>query len=145
MTLINTENIEEAKKLIKKSGRPIIVKSQGINFNRKILEYGKFNTLLLSLGIKARQSLRHLDSGFDYVMAKLAAKNNISIGIDLNEIKKLDKKEKAVALSKIKQNLDICKKAKAKIKVTNYKDKRDSFSILLSLGASTSQASEAFD
>ena len=48
--MINTQNIEQAKNLIKETietkENPIIVKAQSPDFNRKILEYGKFNILL---------------------------------------------------------------------------------------------------
>jgi len=141
--MINTIKLEEAKKLIKKEPKPIIIKAQDTEFNRKILEYGRFQVLLSPDDNQGRQTLRFLDSGFDYVMAKAAAKNGISIGIDLSNILKLDKTAKALRLSKIKQNLEIAKKANTKIKAINYKDKRLAFSLLLSLGASTKQASQA--
>jgi len=147
--MINTTNIEQAKKEIKEAEkrkeRLIIVKAQNVDFNRKILEYGKFNILLSPESIESKKSLRNIDSGMDYVMARSAEKNKVSIGINLGVLESLDKKEKAVILGKIKQNIKLCKKANAKIKALNYKDKRDAVSLLLSLGASTKQAAEAFD
>jgi RNase P/RNase MRP subunit p30 len=145
--VINTLNIEEAKKLIKQAEKnketPIIVKAQDVNFNRNILEYGKFNILLSPETVQSRKSLRNIDSGLDYVMARAAAKNKIAIGIDFNFPQ--DKKEKAKILSKIVNNIKICRKAEARIIAMNYKDKKDALSLLLSLGASTKQASDAFD
>jgi len=42
--MISTNNIEQAKRLIKNSKeKPILVKAQDDHFNRKILEYGKFD------------------------------------------------------------------------------------------------------
>lgn len=147
--ITDTSNIEEAKKLIRKAEkdkqRPIIVKAKDVDFNRKILEYGKFDVLLSPESVQGRLSLRNIDSGLDYVMANLAAKNKISIGIDFSILDSIEKKEKAKILSKIKQNIDLCKKAGTKISAINYKDKRDAQSLLLSLGASTKQASEAFN
>lgn len=145
--MINTSNTEEAKKLIKQAEKnkesPIIVKAQDVDFNRKILEYGKFNILLSPESVQSRKSLRNIDSGLDYVMANLASKNNIAIGIDLSAITGVEKKEKAKILSKIANNIKICRKANAHIKVLNYKDKKDASALLLSLGASTKQASDA--
>ncbi|MCX8158828.1 MAG: hypothetical protein N3D20_00845 [Candidatus Pacearchaeota archaeon] len=143
--MIITPNIENAKNLIKKEKKPIIIKAQDDNFNRKILEYGKFDVLLsLELG-KRKDSLKQMDSGLNHVLAKIAAKNHIAIGIDINEINNLKNKEKATILGRIIQNIKICRKSKTKLKLFNYKDKRNAFSLLLSLGASTPQAKEALD
>ncbi len=129
--MIHTSNIEKAKKEIRNCMEmPIIVKAQGGEFNRKILEYGNFDILLL-------------DSGLNHVLARIAARNKVAIGIDLNELRKLEKKAKATTLGKIVQNIKICRKAKAKFVTLNYKDKRDASSFLISLGISTRQAKEA--
>lgn len=141
--MINTSNLEQVRKLIKTEKKPIIVKAQDSEFNRKILEYGNFDILLSIESSEKSDSLRQLESGLNHVLAKIAAKNNIAIGIDLDEILKLDKKEKAVRLSRIKQNIKICRKAKAKLKILNFKDKYNASSFLISLGASTQQAKEA--
>ena len=145
--LITTNNLEQAKKEIKKTisenKELIIVKAQNPEFNRKILEYGNFNILLNPHFSQDKDKLKYPDSGINHVSAKIATKNKIAIGIDLNEIKNLEKKEKAQILAKIKQNIKICRKAKTKIKLLNYKDQRNAFSLLISLGASTQQAKDA--
>jgi len=143
MTLISTSNIETAKKLIKKSKSPIIVEAKDNTFNRKILEYGKFDILLSpEIGGK-RDKIKQLDSGLNNITAKIAVKNKIKIGINMKEITKLKKKEKAIKIARIKQNIDICKKAKTKIILLNIKDKKDALNFLTSLGASTQQAKQA--
>ncbi len=145
--IINTQNLEQVKKEIKKAisenKKQIIVKAKDAEFNRKILEYGKFNVLLDPHLTKQKEKLKYLDSGINHISAKIATKNKIAIGIDLNEIEKLEKKEKAQILTKIKQNIKICRKAKTRIKLLNYKDQRNAFSLLISLGSSTQQAKEA--
>ncbi|MBI2451521.1 hypothetical protein HYV50_00415 [Candidatus Pacearchaeota archaeon] len=144
MQIINTANIEEARKKIKDSKeKPIIVKAQDENFNRKILEYGKFDILLFPSQTKKKYSLKYMDSSLNHVLAKIATKNNLSIGFDMSSIKDLEKKQKAIELSRIRQNIKICRKAKTKIKILNYKDGRGVSSFLISLGASTQQAKEA--
>ena len=143
--MITISNIEQAKNLIKKGTKPIIVKAQDDNFNRKILEYGKFDVLLSPELGKRKDSLKQMDSGLNHVLAKIAAKNNVAIGIDMDEISKLERKERAKVIGRIIQNIKICRKAKTRLKLFNYKDKTDAFSFLLSLGASTSQAKEAVD
>jgi len=143
--MINTDKFEEAIKQLKKEKKPIIVKAKDNAFNRKILEYGKFDILLSpeSGNREQKDGLKQMDSGVNRILAKIASKNNISIGLDFEELNNLDKKEKVVRLARIKQNITVCRKAKTKIKALNYKDKRDAFSLLLTLGASTSQAKEA--
>ncbi len=148
--MISTPNIEQAKGLIKKAienkEKPIIIKAQNPEFNRKILEYGKFDILLdIESTVKNKDSSKYLDSGLNHILAKIAAKNNISIGIDLKQIQSLDKKQKAIMLSKIIQNIKLCRKAKANLKLINCKDKRTAFSFLISLGASIQQAKDALE
>lgn len=141
--MISTSNFEQAKKLIQKEEKPIVVKAQNDEFNRKILEYGRFDILLSVEKSNEKDKIKQLGSGLNEVLAKIAAKNKISIGIDLEEICYLEKKEKAVLLARIKQNIKICRKAKCKIVFLNYKDKINAFELLVSLGASTEQAKNA--
>src|SRR3989344_3163005 len=143
MKIINTTNIQKAINEIKKSEKPIIVKAQDDAFNRKILEYGKFDILLSPEAGKKRVSLRQENSGLNHVLAKIAAKNQVAIGIDLEDISKLDKKEKASHLAKIMQNIKVCRKTGTKIILISKKNKREVLSLFMSLGASTKQAKEA--
>ncbi len=147
MIIINTNSVEKAKQLIKTAKiekKPVIIKAQDENFNRKILEYGKFDILLFELKdlVKLKDSLKNINSGINHVLANIAAKDNIVFSYDLSEFQNLDKKEKAIFLSKLRQNLQICRKAKARIVLLNYRDKREARALLLSLGASSQQASE---
>lgn len=142
--MIDISNIELAKKEIKKSkSAKIIVRAQDDVFNRKILEYGKFNVLLgIESGVR-KNSIRQVDSGLNHVLANIARKNHVSLGIDVRELSKLSKKEKAITLTKIKQNIKICRKAKTKFLILNYSEKRNAQDLLLSLGASTIQVKQA--
>jgi len=131
MIMISTSNIEQAKKLIKREKQPIVVLAKDNNFNRKILEYGRFQSLQNPMEI-------------NHVMAKIATKNNISISYNLSEIAKLSKEEKARKLEKIIPILKTLRKAKTKLKITNFKDQKDASAFLTTLGASTFQTKEAF-
>ena len=146
--MINTPNFEEAKDLIKKQGainKKIIVVAQTPEFNRKILEYGKFDTLLSVENSAKKSSLRQLDSGLNEVLAKIALKNGISIGINLLELKKLEKRERAIRLTKIRQNMDICEKTHTEISLLNYHNKKNALSFLLSLGLSSKKAKKVLE
>ena len=138
--MISTPNINQAKEQIKKAAeKPIIVQSLSDEFSRKILEYGKFQILLLPKS-QSKDRLRQLDSGLNHVLAKIAAKNEVAIGIDLIKLTNLNKKQKAIELARIRQNIKICRKAKCKIEFINVKDKKDAQALLISLGASTQQS-----
>ncbi len=141
--MISTSNTEKAKELIKRAKKPVIVKAQNDEFNRKMLEYGKFDILLSPEAGKRQRTLRQIDSGFNHILAKIAAKNKIAIGIDLEELRKLPKDEKALRLERIIQNIKLCRKTKTPLKLLNVRDKRDAFSLLASLGASSQQAKQA--
>ncbi|MBS3083301.1 hypothetical protein J4423_00695 [Candidatus Pacearchaeota archaeon] len=140
--MINTTNIEEAKKLLKKEETPKIVLSQNDEFNRKILEHGKFDILLSPETGQRKNKIRQTDSGLNHVLAKIANKNNLAIGLNLEEIKKLEPKSKAERLSKIRQNIKICRKAKTKLAIKTSSIE-EAMSLLQNLGASTQQAKEA--
>src|SRR3989344_9560941 len=104
--MISTKNLSEAHSLIKKSKeKPIIIQAQDDDFNRKILEHGKFDILLFPDKEKRKDKLKQSDSGLNHVLAKIAAKNKISIGYDLEKIITLEKKEKAIQLSRLIQNI----------------------------------------
>ncbi len=141
MNIINIDNIEKAKQLIKTAQAPIIVKAQNEEFNRKILEYGKFDIILSLEKENLRNKIRQTNSGLNHVLAKIASKNKISIGFDLEEIKKMEIKQKAEILSKIKQNIKICRKYNTKLSIKT-KNLQEAKNFLTGLGASNKQASE---
>lgn len=141
---INEKNIEKAKRMIKDcKEKPIIIIAQDDAFNRKMLEYGKFDVLLNIENAVSKDSLRHIDSGFNHVLARAAAKNKIAIGIDMDYIRTLNNKDMSIIFEKIRQNIKICRKSGVKIRLLNCKDRKDAFALLESIGASSKQAKEA--
>ena len=139
--MINTQNIEEAKKMLKKEQSLKVVLAQNYEFNRKILEHGHFDVLLSPESGNRKNKIRQTDSGLNHVTAKISSKNKIAIGINLEEIKNLEPKLKAERLAKIKQNIKICRKSKTLLAVkTNHLD--EARSLLHNLGASTYQTKQ---
>jgi len=148
MQIINTTNLNEARKQIQKLKQDkteIIVQAQNPEFNRKILETPDVD-MIIGLELHNRKErLKQRDSGLNEVLCKLAAKNNIKIAIDLIPIIKLPKIEKARVLSRISQNIKLCKRTKTKIIILPKKySKQEILSFFLNLKASTNQAQEAF-
>lgn len=113
--LIQGKNFEDVRKQIEKNkDKKIIFSSNDDELNRKILEKEKIHVLLLNLSGK-KDRLRQRDSGFNHVLAKIAKKKNIIIGINLDEIINSKSKQKAQILARVKQNIKICNKNKLKM------------------------------
>ena len=112
--LISEKTFEKARKLIRENKEnSIIFSSEDDDLNRKILE--KENISILLLNQKNRKDFtKQRNSGFDSVMAKIASKKKIIVGINLDELINQNIKEKAQIIARIKQNIDLCKKYKVK-------------------------------
>jgi len=146
--IIETRDLNQARKLIEenfKKKNQVIVKAQNPEFNRKILENKKVD-ILLSPELTEKDKLKERGSGLNEVLCKIAAKNKTVIGIDLKEILKTKGKERAILLSRLIQNIKLCKRTATEIKIFPEKyNKKDLFSLLLTLGASTNQAKKAIE
>lgn len=122
--LIQESGFEKARKKIRQNKeKTIIFSSNNDELNRKILEKEPVNILLLSQKHrKDRQKQR--DSGLNQVLAKIAKKNKVDIGINFDEI--INPKsplQKAEILARIKQNIKLCNKSKLKMKFIVIKEK----------------------
>jgi RNase P/RNase MRP subunit p30 len=114
--VIHENNFDKARKLIREnSGKKIIFSSDDDELNRKILEKEEINILLINLANR-KDFQKQRNSGFNHIMAKLAKKKNVIIGINFDEIIKSSEKEKARILARIIQNIRICNKNKLKMK-----------------------------
>ena len=143
--MIDTSDIKEARKLIDKiSGQKnrVVIHGRDIRFNRMILENKKVDMLVLSHKDK-KDRLKQRDSGLNHVLCKIARQNDITLAINLEELRCGGKKERAEILSRIIQNIKLMKKAKNKVKLINFNDKIQAQSLLLSLGMPTDMAKKA--
>ena len=130
--IIQEINFEKARKLIKENLLKRIIFCGDDETNRKILEKEKIQVLLLNeSGKKDFQKQRN--SGFNHVLAKLAKKKGITIGINLDELFESNKKEKSEIIARIRQNIKICNKNKLKMEFISLKNKKNKFE-LKSLG-----------
>lgn len=110
--LIQEKSFDKARKLIREhKGKTIIFSSNDDELNRKILEKENIDVLLINLSGR-RDFQKQRNSGFNHVLAKIAKKNKINIGINFDEIVKSKGKEKAEILARIKQNIKLCNKNK---------------------------------
>ncbi len=127
--VIHENDFDKARKLIKEnSGKRIIFSSDDEEVSRKVLEKEDISVFLINqAGRKDFQKQR--DSGFNHVMAKLARKKEVVIGINLDELIKASEKEKAAIIARIKQNIKICNKNKLKMKFVYKNQKRNSYDL----------------
>lgn len=120
---IHENNFEKARKKIReKKEKEIIFSSDNDDIVRKILEKEKINTILLKVSSR-KDKMKQRDSGFNHVLARIAKKKNTIIGIDFDEILNSKDDEKAIIISRIRQNIKICKKNKLKMKFISKKEK----------------------
>ena len=149
--IIKETNFEKARNLIKKQkasnpkGQVIFV-SKDDDLSRKILEKTQINILvILQAGRKDSQKQR--SSGLNQVLARIAKKNKIQIGICLDEIIASKAQEKASILSRVIQNIDLCKKAKVQMQFcgcTHPRNLYDKKSLGLVLGMPTWMTKKLF-
>ena len=131
--LVTVSSFEKAKSEMDKAikiGRKIIFSSNDDELNRKILEKLQINVLLLNQANRKDFS-KQRNSGFNQVLAKAAKKNNVTIGINLDEIINSTKEKKAETLARLRQNINLCKKNKLKMVFMSLgnKNKRDAYDL----------------
>lgn len=135
MNIITGIDFEKSRKEIAKLNRlneKIIFFSNDDDLSRKILEKEKIDILLINLS-KRKDKQKQRNSGFNHVLAKLAKKRKVMIGINLDEIIESSGKEKSDILSRLKQNIVLCNKNKLKMKFISQRNQRDIYD-LKSLG-----------
>lgn len=124
--IIRESTFEKARKAIRKSEKPIIFSSNDDELNRKILEKEKIDVLLINL--KGRKDFaKQKNSGFNHVLAKIAQKGNVVVGINLDEI--VEAKDKEKILARVKQNIKLCNKNKLKMKFIGEKHSRNIYDL----------------
>jgi len=129
--LIQENTFEKARKKIKENKDKIIIfSSDHDELNRKILEKEPINILLLNQRNR-KDFQKQRNSGLNTVFTKIAKKNKILIGINLDEIINSKTKEKADILARIRQNIKLCNKSKLNMKfiTTNKEDMSNSYDL----------------
>ncbi|MEA3248452.1 MAG: RNase P subunit p30 family protein [Nanoarchaeota archaeon] len=143
----------EARKIIESlKGKEKIIAIIGGDslFNRRAIETLRIDYLISPERGSKNDSLKQRDSGLNYVVAKEAAKKDVSVVIDFSDMSRLQGKEKALRLSRLIQNIKVCRKAKCSIKIASFAgnvknviDKKSLSSFGISLGMSSEQSRDA--
>jgi RNase P/RNase MRP subunit p30 len=149
MDVINVSKLVDARKAIElasKSGEKVVVLAKDDDFNRKIFEHKKVDVLVDVEGGHKRDRMKQRDSGLNQVLCKLAKGNGIFIGVDLRHLNNGSDFDKSQYLSRLIQNVRLCKKYKVPMVLVNIdKGKKDLNGLLLTLGMNTSMAKFAFE
>jgi RNase P/RNase MRP subunit p30 len=128
---IEEDNFDKARKKIRENrNAKIIFSSNNDEICRKVIEKEFIDTLLIKQkGRKDKQKQRN--SGLNSVMSKIAKKKNIEIGIFLDELIESKEKERTEILSRIEQNIKLCKKEKLKMIfiMSSEKNKRNAYDL----------------
>lgn len=116
MEIINDIVFEKIrKKISSRDSKCIVYSSDDDDLNRLVMEKLKIDILLLSVSSRKDFS-KQRNSGLNHVLAKIAKKNDIDVGINLDEIIGASGFKLAEIFSRIRQNIILCNKAKVKMK-----------------------------
>ncbi|MBP7708203.1 hypothetical protein KA107_00840 [Candidatus Pacearchaeota archaeon] len=146
--LLNMDEKEARRTIesLKKSNKKMAVLARDDEFNRRALETLKIDYLVSPENNPGKDNLKQRSSGFSHVLAEIAKKKNIQIVVDLNWLNSLQGKQKAIAISRIIQNIKICRKAKIDLKLASFAtkpgnllDEKQIKAIGFSLGMSSEQ------
>lgn len=136
IAIIKEDNFEKARNIIresKKENKITLFASSNDELIRKILEKEPTDIVVIfQAGRKDRQKQR--DSGFNQVLASIAKKNKVTMGICMDEIVCSKDKEKSDILAQVMQNIRICSKNKIPMKFCGKSAKEADIYDLKSLG-----------
>lgn len=125
--ILSEGNFSRLKELVKKNyEKEIIFSSNDDELNLKVLEKLDIRCLLINLENR-KDFAKQRNSGFNQVMAKVAKKKGIIVGINLDEI--VLSKDKVRILARLKQNIEICKHNKVQMKFVGQKVNRNSYDL----------------
>jgi RNase P/RNase MRP subunit p30 len=125
--ILTEKNFNKLKNLVKKNeDKEIIFVSDDDELNRKVMEKLIVSVVLIPL-FGRKDYMKQRNSGFNQVMAKIAKKKEISIGVDFDEL--VFSREKDKIFARLKQNIILCNKNKVQIKFIFGKIKRDNYCV----------------
>ncbi len=118
-------------------------------FNRRVLDTIDCKYLVSPENGEKKDNLKQRDSGLNHVTAKIAKDKGVTIVIDFSEVNSLTGKPQALRLSRIMQNIKICRKAGCQIKVATFAKNKNELrtpkelsAFMFSLGASSGQTKD---
>lgn len=120
--------IRKEVKDLKEKNKGVVFVSEDDELNRKVLEKVEIDVLLLKCSGR-KDFMKQRSSGFNHVLGKIAQKNKVKIGIDLDEIIEASEKEKLEILARVQQNIKLCNKNKLKMVFIGIKHKKNLYDL----------------
>jgi len=150
--IIDTGSKEDLRRAVSSAhskNKIIIVIGQDDEINRIVLEDKRVSMLLSPEGKRKKDSMHARNSGLNHVLCSLASKNDIAIGIDYSEFKKMKGKDAANHLGRVMQNVRLCNQYHAPMVLASFAKKPSSVyelrSFALSIGMTTDQAKKSLE
>lgn len=142
------EFIKSKNKMIK-----IAVVGRDDEFNRRSLETLKINYLVSPELTSQKDNTKQRASGLNHITAKIAKDKNVVIVVAISVLNNIqNRKQRAILLSRIIQNIKICRKTKCEIKLASLVDssgklidKKQAVAIGFSLGMSSQETKNCFE
>jgi RNase P/RNase MRP subunit p30 len=152
VSLIVAKNKQDLSNQVSKASilkKPIFVLGSDDEVNRAALENKKVSCLLSPEYERKKDFMHSRNSGLNQVLCKIAVKNNAAIGVNFNGLHE-DKKEAALRLGRIIQNIRFCSKYKVKVLIASFSAKPEEMvsaydlrSFCSAIGMNTKMAKEA--
>ncbi len=153
--IIRTEKRDELMKKVSSyhaKNIPVIVLGSTDEINRMALEDKRVDMLLSPEELRKKDFMKWKNSGLNHVLCRLAAQNNIKIGISFSAIKHLESKERSLRLSRIMQNIILCRKYSTKIVLASFAESESDLlspyelrSLGIVMGMTPKQANESLE
>jgi RNase P/RNase MRP subunit p30 len=103
----------------------IAIYAEDEQLNRRLIETLNFDYLVSPEINPGKDSLKQRSAGLNHVLAREAKKKNISILISVEDLLKRDKKEQAILVSRIIQNIKVCRKVGCRIQIASLSSERN--------------------
>ena len=121
--LIKTNAVEIMRRVIDKASnfcKIILVLGVNDSINRAALEHKKTYGLVSPEFERDFDYTHYRNSGLNQVLCKIARDNGKKVMINFEDLLMKDKKERAILFGRIIQNIGLCRKYKASLKIGNF-------------------------
>lgn len=150
--LLKAGNKDELRREISRAHskkQKIVVMGSDDEMNRIAVSDKRVSMLLSPEAARRRDFMHYRDSGLNHVLCNLAKENGVAIGISFSGIRSLKGIQRAEAIGRIMQNVELCRKYGAKIVLASFSKKPSDYHALrsfgLSIGMTPGQAKESLE
>jgi len=153
--VIKTEKKEEVIRKVSSfhsKNIPVIILGSADEINRMAVEDKRASMLLNPEETRKKDFMHWKNSGLNHVLCRLAAQNNVKIGISFSSLADLKGRDRASRLGRIMQNIVLCRKYKTKMLIASFAESEAELlspyelkSLALTLGMTPAQANQSLE